>query len=733
MEQITLDIIPSGVRENAYASQYDIGRTIRFNLKSGGATYTLTGAETVTMRVRKPDNTERTESITNTSSTYVDWTIVNGTCDLDGLYDCELVVMNGSVKIGSANFTLNTEIDPFSGKAVVLMATGNPVHFNTDLGGILVDCECELPYKADGYTSARVINSATSPVLDQTPYLTRPLPLNAGNRLLDMIVGGTVVFNQLVNGITDYKNTLTDTRGYLQLRIMVNSEYIFNKSISTDENIVTIINSNFTSTSGFIIKHDGSQQDFVIYTSPSTDNIITGHKYLFKANVISTDTTTVNGVEIKDIQLIDLTQMLGLTIADYVYSLESGTAGAGVNWLKAHGFISKDYYAYNSGTLVSVKPTKHIEVGKNLLDINNCLDDYFISSGNMKITSIEGASVFYCKVPFNTDVTLTPDKSNRCVILGYYSEPVTVANSVGDVLIYDSASGIVSKTFNTGNCSFICFYLNRTAEYKPTQIQLEIGTISTAYEPYTKHEYTLNGGDLYGLFKLDANNKLYADGNTYKASGEVGLRYGIVDLSTLSWSQTALTPDIPDAYVTGGLQGLAKYPANNSTPLVAICSDYMIMSVNSIYTNNKSIAMNNGGNLYVRNDGAGVSPTGYLVYELATPTTSTADPFTNPQVCENGGSEEYTDTRAYAVPVGHDSVYGTDMTVNEAEFGVTVYGGSIDFTTGELISDKNPDGTDKSPADEYSLTPIFVPVREGDNYIITDADGTNTVKYFKKG
>ena len=37
-----------------------------------------------------------------------------------------------------------------------------------------------------------------------------------------------------------------------------------------------------------------------------------------------------------------LTQMLGTTIADYVYSLETATAGSGVAWLKEH-FLKVKY------------------------------------------------------------------------------------------------------------------------------------------------------------------------------------------------------------------------------------------------------------------------------------------------------------------------------------------------------------------------------------------------------
>ena len=45
----------------------------------------------------------------------------------------------------------------------------------------------------------------------------------------------------------------------------------------------------------------------------------------------------------------------------------------------------------------------------------------------------------------------------------------------------------------------------------------------------------------------------------------------------------------------------------------------------------------------------------YLVYELATPTTESAAPYTNPQIVDDFGTEEYvTDS---IVPVGHVTKY----------------------------------------------------------------------------
>ena len=153
----------------------------------------------------------------------------------------------------------------------------------------------------------------------------------------------------------------------------------------------------------------------------STVTIASGHKYALYHNSdwtlgqsAGTAISVVGGTDM----LIDLTALFGSsTIPDYLYSLEQATAGSGVAKLKEWGFLTKDYYPYNAGSLQSV----------------NC-------SG--KKVSGMGFELIYSTLPI----------------------------------------------------------------------------------------------DLRGLYKLDANNNLYADGDEYNADGSVSRKYGIVDLGSLSWA-----------------------------------------------------------------------------------------------------------------------------------------------------------------------------------------------------
>ena len=57
----------------------------------------------------------------------------------------------------------------------------------------------------------------------------------------------------------------------------------------------------------------------------------------------------------------------------------------------------------------------------------------------------------------------------------------------------------------------------------------------------------------------------------------------------------------------------------------------------------------------------------YLVYRLATPTTESAEPFRNPQIIDDFGTEEYVDaayaagTRDVKIPVGHNTQYQNNL------------------------------------------------------------------------
>jgi hypothetical protein len=87
-----------------------------------------------------------------------------------------------------------------------------------------------------------------------------------------------------------------------------------------------------------------------------------------------------------------------------------------------------------------------------------------------------------------------------------------------------------------------------------------------------------------------------------------------------------------------------------------------------------------------------------IIYELATPTTLSASPYTNPQETAVGGTEEFVDylveqgTRDVAIPVGHQTEYGMRYTIDNIVTDASGYGydGSIYGNTLLSLSDDTP-------------------------------------------
>lgn len=112
MEIIKLNLIPSGVNPTCHCSQYDNGRVIRIELFDGLTPYVLQSGDTVTLNVRKPDNTIVTASVTATQgNNYVDIVTTEQICACVGYNLCDLTITNGLKVIGTLNFIMQVERD----------------------------------------------------------------------------------------------------------------------------------------------------------------------------------------------------------------------------------------------------------------------------------------------------------------------------------------------------------------------------------------------------------------------------------------------------------------------------------------------------------------------------------------------------------------------------------------------------------------------------------------------
>ena len=229
------------------------------------------------------------------------------------------------------------------------------------------------PYKLSA--SEQSETGEVSTLVDRTPYIIRRTPF--GTRQKGTIVGGSIVWNQLIkdewitSGATTYGLTITNNGDGT---VTVNGT-VTDKSSTATPILVYIKNALGTSFFHCIKDHK------YLYLAPKLPEGVSGY------NVLSGSTATMgykqsngsaifnclqtanayaygrleliqNGATFNNykyyFRVFDLTLMFGPTIADYIYTQEQATAGAGVALAKAWAGITEDYYPYDAGSIKSV-------------------------------------------------------------------------------------------------------------------------------------------------------------------------------------------------------------------------------------------------------------------------------------------------------------------------------------------------------------------------------------------
>ena len=546
METEKLNLIPNGFKQTCYCSQGDDGRVIRFELLEGISPYILDGSEVITNSVKKPNGDTIINSVPNTEQAYIDVTISADITELAGVAEGEVTITKAGAVIGTQNYILEIEADAYGADVEQRTATGIIATFTTNIIDTLeIEADIEPKQDLNGYSSPFI----DSDEVNRVPYLKRAVNGTAsriGNKLYDKLVGGTVAFNQKIgyqdqnistNGITISFNALTG-----KLTVTVNNPTGYAQISFTNSNMPQghkiLLASNTALANGmelycFNIYVKGS------YEAPRNKQTIgitnnSANVYFYVPQ------TVANGTYEYYLTAYDLTQMLGATVADYIYGLEQATAGAGVAFFKALGF-DKDYYPYNAGELMSVKATAHI--------------------------------------------------------------------------LRDASDNII------GN-------------------------------------YALDSNlELRGLLKLDENNSPYYDGDTYEASGAVTRRFA--KYSFTGGETWELYNNEPKFWYSSPLTDSGKTGTNN----------IITNGLRATITNNNQIRLYLNINPQITeasNLNNILSNGNDIVYELAESTTEQATAFTNPQNVIAGGYEEYSDSRAVPIPVGHETYHANICEISGA-------------------------------------------------------------------
>ena len=595
--------------------------------------------------------------------------------------------------------------------------------------------------RIDGYYESLTSGNAeqlvsTVGVTDMVPYNFRTSGGSAdiGDREVDEIVGGTVAWNQpnkdpiadnygvASSASTDYATvnngiiTFLAKAQYGGVRQIVQTGSVIkgHKYFITFDIMLDSI-PEYTPNNAQIYWPTNNITQTGIYVSDLTAGVwsrVTRIKeasgnYSHYQNLISDSRNSGwSEVHIKNYMHIDLTQALGSTIADYIYTLESGTAGAGVAWFRK--LFPKPYYAYEAGKLESVNVSAHKTVGYNALDVTG-RTEVSLANGNYPTLPNISDRIYYKgfkpdltfragyvgnislsegNVSFTTNTTTGYGLGFPVKCLPnttYYSHFETTTNCSVQPVFFDIDGNYISKT-NSGvnNQQFTtpadCFYIvysvtgNIVGSVGVTGVTISLywdGERAGEYEAYNLHAYPLDSSlTLRGIPKLDANNELYYDGDVYASDGTVTRKYGIYTFSgSETWTQNSAT-----SYYFTGINDLIKKPADNNSKIGLIIVGLETSTRNLISYGSVTgdyIAVSDVGGIYITaevySDLATKLTGKTLLYELATPTTESADPYQNPQIVDDWGTEEYVDyaesqgTRDVAIPVGHTTKYQSNL------------------------------------------------------------------------
>ena len=742
MQKVKLNIVPKGVKRTTYLSQNDNGRVVRYELFNELVPYTLDGSETITLTVVRPDGEEIVSNVPNTEEAYIDVTFNDDMSAIAGVGAGEIKITDGETVLGSHNFDINVEIDAYNGRDVVIETeTGTLLSFNTEVEDNALEYESEIPYNSEGYTGLEIVNSRTAPAYDKTPYLFRKTPSGYGNSCKEKIIGASVAFNQLLpDAYKDFTNTTTDSRSlYLVIRKSTTPyTSLYADSILQAGVLNVILSASFTD---YIqILHSGTQRNIDIIPA-NVLSVFFGHKYFISLKMEGIDTTTAGGLIVKNIECIDLTAFFGSsTIADYLYNLETQTAGAGVQKFKELGF-DKPYYPYNAGSLMSSKPLSKKVVGKNLLDNNKIVvapSPYSSMSFNNAIrlpAGVYSISLQNITVITSWRYAINLYNANGSNILKPITNGIVRFLNITDVFAdYYNDDKTCLNASNTTDTTFTMELLQDTfvefalgygdisSTERTFNLQVELGSNVTPYEPYSETTYNLGGDELRGLLKLDANNNIFAYGDIKTSDGKIKRILKELNLTSQNWSNITSLSDYAYIMLTDRKSGsnIAYFANLPSSILRSRMNDanqgYVLEFVAGTFNSTEELktALSNSK----------------LIYELATPTIEESTPFDNPQ--EVKVTEEFIDERATPIPVGHDTLYGTDIELTDIDFDTTIYGGNIDAINGVLTSRYNSDGSVKTTPDIIDVTPTPIPVRAGDNNIFNSADGDQTIRYYNQ-
>ena len=437
---------------------------------------------------------------------------------------------------------------------------------------------------------------------NETPYQLRQTPITA-NRTLEKLVGCSVAFNQLVD--------LTQATSVGNFNI-VNSYEMNCKIDITSTQYPAIPSITFTESHKYFVKvengtsanvrfyYDTSYSKYNDTSANTTSNrIIVASGFTATIPFLALNAGALTGETIK-INIIDLTACFGSEVADYLYNLEQNNAGSGIALFRQ--LFPEDYYAYQTATLISSKPVSKVVVGFNLFD-----ESLLLNAGGWSLSG------------------------------GYYS------GSIGQLYSTFGTNGFWKNDINTNSqicVTYTAYVSNSNANARAVFVYADgttsfAGVITTTTA--TTYSVVSDSGKVVNKIVFDFSNDATLNIKDFCIN-----LHGDKDGQYEPYSKTT--------YPLGGdeLRGLLKV---ENGQLVAYGDVKGSDGIIYRYFEERAYASGDESLPNAITDGTNT------VVKLATPTTASGTPFTNPMLC--GSTEEFTDSRSLKMFCGHDSLYYT--------------------------------------------------------------------------
>lgn len=515
--------------------------------------------------------------------------------------------------------------------------------------------------------------------VDKSPYLFRTSggSISIGNRVNEKYIeGGSIVRNQLIkNANKSGSNIGTDDRAYLDFWIKGSDSLLLRKYIYEPSVVQAIFDctANLNDVNFF---HNGHLSNIQLFTLGH--KLVKNHKYLININFTGIDVSTAGGVTWDNAMLFDLTQMFGSVIAEKLTLLDIDDA---LELIKPWIDVNK-YYEFNDGTL------EHVNLLQKKLTGFNQWDEEWEAGG----IDHDGMPLPIAnRIRSKNYIPCLPNTAYYCyngefadqggTILYCYDENKNLIENC--FTVWGSPSNherIGNTTFTTpANASYFKFYTMGNQYNNNICINISwSGTHNGEYKQYEEHTYSMPTGELRGIPKI-VDNQIVYDGDRHYADGHTERRYGSYNLKNASWSKGTVFDGSGDSRFAYHLD-IGKNVADNSIVPPAYMKNRVAYSYTYLMSGT-GLGIEDGFCYLVSGDTLSLQFRSILqtatewrdyiqtltdeeatiYFELKTPTTEQGTSYTDLQVVDDWGSEEFIPVDGNIMPVGHYSEYSPNL------------------------------------------------------------------------